>query len=177
MIEPVYTRVARTKEEAHEAVTLAYAAAKGLVADGKRARVTVEEDQDDVSLRQRKFLHGPVLKQISEQARIDGERYVPAVWKEYFRALFLPDRWVMSKQPRWDAKKGRVIVPRKATPRRVRRSTEDLGVKGYSRHIDMVLAHAATEFGVEFHLDPIEREAVRYIRPEKATTIKEIETC
>ena len=54
----------------------------------------------------------------------------------------------------------------------MRQSTEDLGVKAYSEYIDKVIAHAATEFGVEFDLDEQERDGVRY-RP--ATRKRQVE--
>ena len=108
--------------------------------------------------KQRRFLHGPVLGQIVEQAKADGQRFVMAVWKEYYRAKFLGFRWEHYKLP----------GQKKATPRKVRVSTEDLSVKQYSEYIDKVLADAATEFGVVFDLDPAEREAVRYVRPVRA---------
>lgn len=175
-----YTRVAHTREEAHQVITLAYTAAKVLIQDGKRVRVTVAEEVDSLSARQRRFLHGPALGQIAEQVRMpDGTRYVAEVWKEYFRGLFLPDKWVSKKQPRWDAKAGRMVIPKRATPHRERQSTESLSVKQYSRLIDQVLAHAATELGVEFRFNADEREAVRYVPPKrvKKAEAQEVETC
>lgn len=164
--------IATTREQAHDAVTKAYAFSKLLIADGKRARIRVEEDVDDLSIRQRKFLHGPVLGQIAEQVRMpDGTRYVQAVWKEYFRALFLPDRWVLKAVPRWDPELRALVAPKRKTPRRERRSTEDLNVRQYSELIDKILAHAATELGVEFELDPIERDGVRYVSKRAAKRV------
>ena len=150
-----------TRDEAHGAILRANAHAKTLVAEAdepKRYRIVVGEDRDDVSVKQRRFLHGPVLGQIVEQAKADGQRFVMAVWKEYYRAKFLGFRWEHYKLP----------GQKKATPRKVRVSTEDLSIKQYSEYIDKVLADAATEFGVVFDLDPAEREAVRYVRPVRA---------
>jgi hypothetical protein len=168
-LEAAYSGVAGTLADVRDVASAAYSVAKCLVADGKRARISVEEEQDCVSLRQRRFFHGPVLGQIAAQVRIDGQRFTEDTWKEYFRARFLPDRWTMRVQPRWDEEACRIVVPKEPTPCRVKRSTESLGVKGYSRLIELVLAHAATELGVEFDLDPAERDAVRYQPPTRAS--------
>lgn len=152
--------IVSTREEAHDAVMRAYVVAKGLIADGKRARITVGEDDDSVSVRQRRFLHGPVLTQISEQVRVDGMRYVTAIWKEYFRNLFLGSR---------HEEFGRTLIE-------LRNSTEDLGVKAYSEYIDRVIAHATTEWSVAFEFDPNEREAVRYKAPVRKRA-REAATC
>lgn len=105
------------------------------------------EWEDDLSARQRRFLHGPVLGQISEQARGEGgQRYHMQVWKELFRSQFLGSKWEMVN----------------GKPIELRVSTEDLGVKAYSEYIDKVIAEAATTWGVEFRFQIDEREAVRW---------------
>lgn len=163
------TRVVHTREAAHEAVTLLYAQAKLLLADGKPVKLSVSPFYEELSARQRRFFHGPVLNQIAEQVRMpDGSRYVAKVWKEYFRDLFLPARWVVERRPKWCPKTQRVVLAKRATPRMEKRSTEELNVKQYSELIEKVLAHAASEFGVVFDLDPREREAVRYVPKPRA---------
>jgi hypothetical protein len=161
---------AGTREALHAAVTKLYEGAKRRVEQaGDRVdqetgevtprvwRLVFAEADDDITAKQRGFFHAAVLPQIAEQVRVDGERYTAEVWKEYFRKLFLPDRFVMRRLP----------GHKRATPQRVRVSTENLGVKGYSEHIDKVIAHAETEFGVAFVFDRQEREAVRYRRPAR----------
>lgn len=124
----------------------------------RQYRLTFAEVREDLTVKQRRFLHGPVLGQIAEQVRMpDGSRYVAAIWKEYFRKLYLPDRWASYRMP----------GAKRATPHRVRVSTEDLSIKQYSELIDKVLAHATTELGVVFDLDPAERQAVRYRKPAR----------
>lgn len=130
----------------------------GVVPGPGRLRIVLGFDCDDKSAKQRRFLHAPVLGQISEQAVVAGIRYVPAIWKEHMRKQFLPDRWESYRLP----------GAKRATPHRVRVSTEDLSVKQYSEYIDNVLAYAATELGVVFDLDPVERQAVRYVKPKRA---------
>lgn len=154
-----FTRIATTREEAHEAITAAYGAAKALLQDGRRVRVVVVQDYDPMTTRQRRFLHGPVMKQISEQASVDGARYTRKVWKEYMREQLLGTRWITAED---------------GTPLEVRVSSEHLNVKDYSDYIDRVIAHAVTDWGVAFELDPREREAVRYREP---TQHKEEATC
>jgi hypothetical protein len=148
-----------TPEEAHQAVLHANAHAKTLVRDpaneGKVFRIIVGEERDSLSARQRRFMHGPLLGQIAEQVRVNGERFVMAVWKRYYKNLFLGHTWEMVKLP----------GQKRATPRKEPVSSEDLSVKQYSEWIDKVLAHAATEFGVRFVFQLDEREAVRYRPP------------
>lgn len=142
------------------------------LADGepeRRLRVVVGIDQEDMTVKQRGFLHAAVLPQISEQVRMpDGTRYVVAIWKEFFRKLFLPDRFELRAVPRWDAALGRLVQPKRATPQRVRVSTEDLSIKQYSNYIDQVIAHATTEFNVAFRFIAEEREAVQWRPARKA---------
>jgi len=157
------TAVIYSDDQAREIFIAAMSHAKALRMNGERVAISVGPVIDDISAKQRRFFHGPVLTQISEQVRVLGERFVVAVWKEYYRKLFLPDTWEMRKMP----------GAKRATPHRVRRSTEDLGVKGYSEYIDRVTAHAATEFGVEFDFDPSERHGVRYVAPRRSTNPKD----
>lgn len=157
--------IARDREAAHRACLQAYALAQALLADDKPVRISAGEDEDPLTVKQRRFYHGPVLTQISEQVRVDGERYVAAIWKEYFRKLFLGQggyRYVVKKVPRWDRTLRRLVQPKRATPHAERISTEDLSIKQYSELIDKVIAHAATELGVEFHFIDFEREEVRW---------------
>lgn len=164
---PLMERKADSREELRAQFTVLYRAGEAMVADGKVVKVILAEQEDDITTRQRGFLHAAVLPQIAEQVCVNGERYVAAIWKEYFRALFLPDRWVSLKVPRWDPKKCALVQPKRATPHRQRRSTEELGIKGYSDFIDKVIAHAASEFNVVFVFDEDEREAVRWKRPQR----------
>jgi hypothetical protein len=159
-----------TREALHAAVNRVYEVAKErAAAAGERTdpetgevrpriyRFTFGEDNEDVTTKQRGFLHAAVLPQIAEQAVVAGERFSAETWKEHYRRMFLPDRWVMRKLP----------GHKRATPQRKRVSTEDLGVRGYSEHIDRVIADAVTVHGVAFVFDTDEREAVRYRAPAR----------
>lgn len=157
-----------TREGAHAASMMVYTIAKTLIADGKRVKITVGEECDPVSVKQRRFLHGPVLTQIAEQVCVGKERYVTAIWKEYFRKLFLGDRWEMRRTFKVDPDTGKLTPAKRATPHRVRNSTEELNVKKYSEYIDRVIAHATLEWNVAFAFDESDRNAVRYQKPVRA---------
>lgn len=133
----------------------------------RRIRVVVGVDHDDKTVKQRAFLHVAVLPQIAEQANVAGVRYVVRVWKEHFRSLYLGDRWEMFDLPGQFDAKGR----QKRARRKVRISTEDLGIKQYSEYIDKVIAYGADDLGVAFRFIAEEREAVRWApKPRKART-------
>lgn len=160
--------IARTREAVHEAITHGYSLAKVLLQDGKRVSVNIGEDEEPLTVKQRKFFHGIVLMQIAEQVRVEGQRYTLDVWKEYFRKLFLGSggyRYVMRRQLRWDPKLCALVQPKRATPHRELVSTEDLSIKQYSELIDKVIAHAQTDLGVAFHFIDFEREEVRWKPP------------
>ena len=93
---------------------------------------------DDITDKQRAYLHGVVLAEIAQQAVVDGRRWPMAVWKEHFRREFLGHRVVTVTNP---------MTGRKSR-RRERISTEDLGVRRMAEYIDRVIAHAAKVLGV-----------------------------
>jgi hypothetical protein len=160
MSDNAFEAVVVTREGAHEASRMGYSHAQALLADGKRVRITVDVVEDTLTARQRRFFHGPLLEQVSQQVVTDeGRRYVREVWKDYFK-----DR-ILERKPRFVM----VRLPghKRATPRRHRWSTEELGVRAYSDFIDECLAIAATDFGVEFRFQVGEREAVLYVAPRR----------
>lgn len=160
--EARHAAVIRINDMARNLVELARSKAAGQPADEDgvvqgpgRLRLVLGFDRDDKSARQRRFYHGVILKQISEQAVVCGVRYALEVWKEQMRRLFLPDEFVSVRMP----------GAKRATPQRVRVSTESLSVKQYSELIDKVMAYAVADLGVVFDVDAAEREAVRYVKP------------
>lgn len=94
---------------------------------------------DDITNKQRAYLHAVVLTEIALYARPNGQQFPMPVWKEHFRAQFLGFKVVTSINP----------ITGKRHRRRARISTEDLGVRGMAEYIDRVIAYAATELGVE----------------------------
>lgn len=110
-----------------------------MLAEGNKIVVRGEEYENELSDRQRGYLHGVVLTQIAQQARdCDGNPHHMRVWKEYFRNTLL------------GSKKKTVVNPinGRKSRRLVRVSTEDLGVRAYAKYIDQVTAFAATDLGV-----------------------------
>ena len=115
------------------------------LADGepsRRIRVVVGVAEDDRSLRQNRFYWGYVLKSISQQARIEGKRYVTEAWHELFKRQMLG----------YEVKKTRVAGRAKPTVYRRLRSTTDLSVPQMSRYLDEVIAFAVTDLSVAFQI-------------------------
>lgn len=132
----------------------------------RQYRVTFSEDRDGRSLRQLRFYWGVVLKQISEQAMLNGARYSAKGWHEAFKRQVLGFEVV------------KVQVAGRKHPQVYRRlrSTTDLTVKQMSEYLDEIIATATTDLGVVFNLDPVERESVRWRRkPRKVVAPAERE--
>lgn len=113
---------------------------KGELSAGRPVVIEARLAEDSKTDKQRKFLHGYILTTIAQKAAPNGVKFPMAVWKEHFRSEFLGFKTVTSINP----------LTRKKSRKRVRVSTEDLGVKGYSEYIDRVAAFAATDLAVEF---------------------------
>ena len=109
-------------------------------AAGQLVEATFRTHEDVKTDRQRAYYHGIVLKCIADQARPNGQAFPIPVWKEHFRKEYLGHKTVTVTNP---------MTGRKSR-RRHRISTEDLGIRAYSRLIDRVSAFAATELGVTF---------------------------
>lgn len=163
-------RVAEDRDSWRAAAETIYRAGLALIEDGKRVRITAAEDEDTLTLRQLRFIHGPILQQISEQVIVNGVKYAKEVWKEHLKDLFIPDSWEMVQAPFVrDAKTGAWRPSKRKVPRKVEKSLKSLGVRRCSEFIDQVLAHAAVEWGVQFVFTFDEREAVRYVPPRSKT--------
>jgi len=127
--------------EAHKGVVgQVWQQIKALAMAGHQTVVEVRTAEDCKTDKQRRYLHGYVLMTIARQAKVNGQQFDMRTWKEHFRSEFLGFKTVTTKNP----------MTGKKVRRRVRVSTEDLGVKGYSEYIERVTAFAAMELGVEF---------------------------
>ena len=113
------------------------------IAAGHVLDVEIRLHEDNKSNRQKGYYHEVILKEISQQAAPMGCKHGLSVWKEFFRAEFLGHKTQTCINP----------VTGKKSRRRVRVSTEDLGVKGYAQLIDRVSSYAVMEFGVRFSMD------------------------
>lgn len=117
---------------------------------------------DAITQEQRGYYHAVVLAEIAAFACPNGQQFPAKVWKEFFREMFLGSKEVSCVNPMTG------LEERK----QVRISTEDLGVAGYARFIDQVIAFAATELGVEVseplppHLRPGRRRKPETVDPE-----------
>lgn len=147
-----------SERNARESFIQAMSHAKSMLDNGEHVLVTVGPALEPIGIQQRKFLHGVVLEQISEQVRVQGQRYTIDVWKEYFKKKFLKPTW----------KNYRLPGAKRATPHRVPASTERLGVKAYSKFIDNVIDHSVLELSVVFDFVAAERESVRYVAPARS---------
>lgn len=130
-------------EESHRAAVAAHALCKRLVAHGRRARLVAQADEDDRSIRQNRFYWGVALAEISEQARVNGQRYSAEAWHELAKRQFLG----------YDFK--RVVIAgrrRKAVVKELR-STTRLSVRAMSEFLEKLMAFAATDLGVRFSLN------------------------
>lgn len=111
------------------------------LAAGRALVVEARLWEDAKTDRQRRYYHGVVLKTIAAQARnTEGQGYDLKVWKEYFRNEYLGFKTFTTVNP----------ITGKKSRRRQRISTEDLGIRRYSKLIDQVQAFAATELRVTF---------------------------
>ena len=117
---------------------------------------------DDITDKQRAYLHAVVLAEIAQFARPDGQKFPMLTWKEFLRDKFLGFKTVSFTNP---------LTGRKSR-RRVRVSTEDLGVRRMAEYIDRVIAFAATDLGVTVseplppELRPSRRRARAPVDPE-----------
>ena len=154
-----YRATMRTAGAAREHFINAMALAKTLLDNGDQVLLSVSVALEPVGAQQRRFLHGPVLTQISEQVRVNGERFTTEIWKEHLKNV------ILEREPRYEMRK--LPGAKRATPRRVRRSTEELGVRAYAKFIDECIDYAVAEWGVVFRFEMNEREAVRYVDPRR----------
>ncbi len=135
------TIILRDAEQASQVIRNAAAPkCREIWATGQLVEATFRTHEDAKTDRQRKYYHGIVLKSIADQARPNGQSFPLPVWKEHFRAEYLGFKTLTTINP----------LTGKKSRRRVRISTEDLGVRAYSQLIDRVSAFAATELGVTF---------------------------
>lgn len=175
----MFLTVIATEAGARDKFITAMNHAKAMLDNGVAVELRVGPAEKPIEIVQRNFLHGVVLKQISEQVQVptfnpDGtptgrkERHVVKVWKDYFRDRFLPPTYKMEKGFVLDKKTGEWRMAKKATPHQVKTDTEKLGPARYAKWTDKIIDHAIVEHGVEFVFKTGEREEAQYTaRPRK----------
>lgn len=132
--------VVRTREGAHRVVKLAYEKAQALIADGKQVRILTEEAEDTRSLQQNAFYWAVVLREISEQARIEGVQWSADAWHQYAKRTYLG----------YEIKRTVIAGRKRKAVSRQLRSTTKQSVKRMSKYLDELMAFAVTDLGVRF---------------------------
>ncbi len=136
-----HTIVMHNPVQGHQVLTASFWPwAKAMLIAGHKIVVKGEEAEDAKSDKQRRYYHGVVLTEIARHANANGQKFPMAVWKEHFRETLLGHKWVTNIDPTTGKKKRR----------KVRISTEDLGVRKYSELIEQVTAFAVTDLGLTF---------------------------
>lgn len=135
--------------QAHQVLTgTVWPHAKNLLMAGHRLVLELRLAEDAKTDKQRRYYHGFVLKTIAEQAVVNGQKFPIPVWKEHFRSEYLGFKVSTHINP----------TTGKKSRRRIRISTEDIGVKRYSLLIEQVTAYAVTDLGVVFPSDWVDPE-------------------
>lgn len=116
-------------------VALVKANASVFAQKGEPLRVIVTSEEKKRNAEQNRFYWGVALRDVAEQAWIDGRQFDKDTWHEYFARKFgvcedvtLPD--------------GEIVVRRK--------STTQMSIGEFSEYLNQVQAYAARELGVEF---------------------------
>lgn len=129
--------------QAHKKMQEVWHFVKAELLAGRKQVMTIKSYEEALTEKQRKYLHGYILRTISQTVVIEGRKYPLDVWKSHYRQQFLGDKVVEIT----DIKTGAV----KRELQRV--SSESLSVSGYNKLIEQVTADAVSEFGVVFDVD------------------------
>lgn len=135
-----HTVVMHNAEQGHEVLSKSlWPWAKSMLLAGHKLVIKAQELEDAKSIQQRKYLHGVIFTEMAEQIRVNGQTFAMKVWKEHCRDKFLGSTWVMNLDP----------MTGKKRRRKVRVSTEDLGIRAYSVYIEQCTAYGA-DLGASF---------------------------
>lgn len=136
--------VARSPQEAHKYLQHAWEViAKPLTLQSVPVHIRVCEAELNRSVEANKYYWGIVLKEISEQACIDGQRWSVDAWHELFKRQFLG----------YEIKKIKVAGKKKTYVKRQLKSTAKQKIKPFSVYLDKVIAFAVTDLSVQFSED------------------------
>lgn len=105
-----------------------------------RIALVAQPEEDAKTVQQGRFYWGVVLKEMSEQARIEGVQYTAEAWHELMKRMHLPR---VKKLVRVAGKKRPIVTTTIGT-------TVGLSVKRMSAFIEACLAFASVELGVQF---------------------------
>ena len=107
---------------------------------GTQLCMVIKPQEDDRTLRQNAYYWGVMLKEISEQARINGQKYAADAWHELGKRQFLSRK---VKKTAVAGRKKKVVTVSIA-------STTGLSVRAMGIYLDKFAAFAVTELGVVF---------------------------
>lgn len=113
--------------------------------------VVLREQVKQRKLDQQALMFAGPIRDIAEQAWLDGRQYSAEIWHSYFKVQFLPEEYdpelCLEGYMKWDYDPAgeRVLVG----------STKQLTVKGMSEHIEQIHVFGA-ELGVVFRANPAE---------------------
>jgi hypothetical protein len=99
--------------------------------------VIITEEEMDRLDEQIAYYFGPCMKQICEQAWVNGSQFSKEVWHEHFAGLFLPSSELVMPS-------GEIVIKRGSIAR------GKISLKKMTAYIQAVEAYAATELSVEF---------------------------
>ncbi|WP_186215900.1 recombination protein NinB [Burkholderia gladioli] len=116
-------------------VAFVRANAKIFAERGEPLRVIVTAEERKRNEQQNRFYFGSVLRDISEQAWIEGRQFDKDAWHEHFAKKY----GVLEEV---ELPYGEIILRRK--------STSKMSVKEFSTYLNQIQAYAANELGVEF---------------------------
>jgi len=136
--------VARSPQEAHKYLQHAWEViGKPLTLQSVPVHIKVCEAELDRTLAANRFYWSTVLKQISQQACIDGQRWSVDAWHELFKRQFLG----------YEIIKFKVAGKKRTQVKRQLKSTTKLKIKAFSVYLDKVIAFAVTDLSVQFSED------------------------
>lgn len=119
----------------HNLVAFLKANAPTFADKGEPLRVIVTAEEKQRNAQQNRFYFGAVLKQIAEQAWVDGNQFDKDAWHEYFaRKYGVLDELMLPG--------GEIVMRRK--------STSQMSVGEFATFLVQVQAYAAGTLGVEF---------------------------
>ena len=119
----------------------------------KPLEMVIREEVKTRKLDQNQAMWAGPLKDITEQAWLNGRKFSIDCWHHYFKENFLPEEFdpelCKEKYIKWelDPKGNRVLVG----------STTELTTRGFALYLQEVEAFGAL-LGVQYHVNPKERE-------------------
>jgi hypothetical protein len=137
----------RTDQDRLYAIGMINANWEALSTTSEPLNVHITQKPENRRNKQNRYYWGGVIKQIAEQAWINGQQFPIDTWHEYFAEKFLPYEEVARKIFRYDIEKNCYIV----TPLIKRKSTSGLSVKEFAEYTEQVTA-AGAELGVKFFM-------------------------